>query len=48
MDDKVESVSKKNDSLFLELGYIIQINAPKNSDIHNKIFFISSLYVSLL
>ena len=43
MDDKVESVSKKNDSLFLELGDIIQINAPKNSDIHNKIFFISYL-----
>lgn len=45
MDDKVDKqVSKKNDSnLFLELGDIIQINAPKNTDIHNKIFFISYL-----
>ena len=43
MDDKVESGSNKNYSLFLELGDIIQINAPKNSDIHNKIFFISYL-----
>lgn len=41
MDDK--EISKKDDNLFLELGDIIQINAPKNSEIHDKVFFISYL-----
>jgi|UniRef100_A0A6C0AKK7 hypothetical protein len=47
MDDK--EISKKNDNnLFLELGDIIQINAPKNSEIHDKVFFISYLNETII
>ena len=37
-------MSKKDESaLFLELGQIIQIIAPSNPDLHEKIYFIDYL-----
>lgn len=36
-------MSKKNNSLYVQLGDIIQINAPADSSIHNKIFLVTFL-----
>ena len=39
----MSTISKNNDSLYIQLGDIIQITAPSDINIHNKIFLVTFL-----
>ena len=40
---KLKAKKKKNDNIFLELGQFIEIEAPGNDEINNKVFYIEYL-----
>ena len=41
MEQETSTIVESDTSIVIELGDIIQVEAPNNSDIHNKIFFVN-------